>query len=798
MTTTYLTGAVSANALADTILRWVTPAAEDPMDFLAERKLELAAFLRVRKYRILTSEAFHTRLVQLAVALSGGGLLGIVRQNSEYALYIGGHKQSDLEAAVSALPNVTAGSVNSTESLFGCFPYGGVVCGIPTESAPNWDAFFRNMPEQCAVMLLLQNAPQTLRSDIMTLTACLSPYQKRQIPSGFNGQKIRDVEDPKISEALRQLGQLAERLSKEEARAISICICYAGATPEAAAQCGKQLAECLRAVNQTLHESTWCYDGFYIPSGSGSTRLAIPAAAAFCNPFVMIRTAAELSTLLPLPQEELPGCAVQKALRDGTEQHLFDLTPHACSPENSVRLGIICDSKTVEYVPLADFNRHCLVAGSTGAGKTTLLKNLIVQFHQKQIPMLIIEPVKEEFNELPEYGVPTVVYSTGFSGKPLCFNPMIPERFTSILSHIKSLVTALTIFDDQAPIPQAIELCLSALYQKHGWSHDDIVVSFTAKSFPTLPELLDFVLPYLQNECPLYRGDARVNVSSAVFTRLNQLASYRFLRGTEKLPTNSLLNGTVRIQFHGLQEASDKCFFGLFLLNAINTVLRNDPPPKQLSRIIIIDEAHNLLIKGKEGSLQSATARVADSLLTEIRTYGTGIIIADQRPAALTEHAIANTAVKIVFTLSQADDLNAVTSHLLLSDEQKRFVFSQPAGHAIVSVSQKFQIVQIHADEPKRLRRADLSMCRFCPYAHICTRESVEQMAAQLPLDAFAQQLIGALDDNRLPQAIRKILDGVSRKTLTPVERSCLFGHIAERLPSQQMRNYICSEYVNV
>lgn len=798
MATPYMTGNARSNALANMILRWACPKAGPSTSFLAESRVEISTFRRIQQYRLLDQDSFRFVLTQLAVSLSNGGLLGIVRRDDEYLLYIGTHDYADTEAASSSLPNSVLIPAGSDEPLFGQFPYGGVIGGIPIESTPDWDAFFRAMPKQSAIVVLVQPASSALREDILILLSLLRPFQKQNLPFGFNGQKVQEIENPRASAAIRILEQLEERLEKEDSLAVSACFWYAGLTPEIAMRCGNQLASCLRAINQPLNETTWCYDDFYIPYGSTGEDLTNQAVRPFSNTFVTIRTVAELGALLPLPQEELPGCMVLKYRRDNADQRLFDVTPHISREELGIRLGPIIETGTIEQIPLKTFTRHCLVAGSTGSGKTTLLKSMVQQFHKKQIPILIIESAKEEFDDLPMYGVSTTTYSTGATGKTLCFNPLIPERFSTILSHVKSLVKALTVFDDQAPIPQALELCLSALYRKHGWRLDETVISYEVKSFPTLPELLDFVIPYLQNECPLYRGDARINVSSALYTRLNQLASYHFLRGTEKLPIDKLLNGTVRVQFDGLQEASDKCFFGLFLLNACNTALRNGPCFDQLSRVVIIDEAHNLLVKGKDGSLQSVTSGVADSLLSEIRSYGVSVIIADQRPAALTEQAIANTAVKVVFSLSKEDDLNAVTSQLLLTDAQKRQIFSLRTGDAIVSVSGMYQTVHIHVDVPQRLADAGRTMCRFCPYPHICTRKSVENLAKKLPLDAYAQHLNYALASGRLLQTIQNMLSNDGDETLTPVERRCLYGLIVERLPGQQLRNYMCSAYPNV
>lgn len=43
---------------------------------------------------------------------------------------------------------------------------------------------------------------------------------------------------------------------------------------------------------------------------------------------------------------------------------------------------------------------HTAVVVKSGVGKTTLLKQMIVQFHGCNIPVLIMEPVKREYRDM--------------------------------------------------------------------------------------------------------------------------------------------------------------------------------------------------------------------------------------------------------------------------------------------------------------------------------------------------------------------------------------------------------------
>lgn len=88
-----------------------------------------------------------------------------------------------------------------------------------------------------------------------------------------------------------------------------------------------------------------------------------------------------------------------------------------------------------------------------------------------------------------------------------------------------------------------------------------------------------------------------------------------------------------------------------------------------------MDEAHVLLANhaGKSDAStdsRSMTVKALQDMIAEIRSYGTGIIIADQRPSQIGREIIANTELKVVFRLVETSE-KALVSDSTSMDEQE-------------------------------------------------------------------------------------------------------------------------------
>ena len=104
----------------------------------------------------------------------------------------------------------------------------------------------------------------------------------------------------------------------------------------------------------------------------------------------------ELSLFTSLPRKDVPGIRFVKnvarfANNPGKNYDLNDL----------VKIGNIVDTGVIQNnqytISVNSLVRHALIVGSTGCGKTTTCKTLINAVLEKQKPVLIIEPAKDEW-----------------------------------------------------------------------------------------------------------------------------------------------------------------------------------------------------------------------------------------------------------------------------------------------------------------------------------------------------------------------------------------------------------------
>lgn len=106
---------------------------------------------------------------------------------------------------------------------------------------------------------------------------------------------------------------------------------------------------------------------------------------------------------------------------------------------------------------------------------------------------------------------------------------------------------------------------------------------------------------------------------------------------------------------------------------------------KKLSHILMIEEAHRLLKNvAKGGNTRAKTLEFFCNLLAEIRTFGQGIIIADQIPTKIAPDTIKNTNLKIVHRTVALEDREAMGRAMNMNEEQIGDLSSLRRGYAAV------------------------------------------------------------------------------------------------------------------
>ena len=93
----------------------------------------------------------------------------------------------------------------------------------------------------------------------------------------------------------------------------------------------------------------------------------------------------------------------------------------------------------------------------------------------------------------------------------------------------------------------------------------------------------------------------------------------------------------------------------------INEYIRKQNGSRSLKSVLVLEEAHNIIsniLPGTEISSKALASQYFTSMLTELREYGIGIVIADQSPSKLNMEAVNTTGTKIIHaTASEKDEI---------------------------------------------------------------------------------------------------------------------------------------------
>jgi uncharacterized protein len=371
-----------------------------------------------------------------------------------------------------------------------------------------------------------------------------------------------------------------------------------------------------------------------------------------------------------------------------------------------VPLGTVLDRNRIPAGPVSlpgsSLNRHVFVCGATGAGKSQTIRSLLESATRANVPWLVIEPAKAEYQLMAARLPGSEIIRLGLGDPdqpPAGLNPLEPAagpagtRFP--LQAHADLVRALFLacFDAEEPFPQVLAAALTRCYTSAGWdlALGEPASPGTLPAYPTLDDLQD-AAEQVVNEIG-YGREVTDNVRGFIKVRVSSLrlgAAGRFLAGGHPLDLGALMQRNVVLQIEDVGDDQDKAFLMGAVLIRVAGFLRmrhreHGPATAGLRHLTVIEEAHRLLRNPglRTGPAAHAVEMFAD-LLAEVRAYGEGLIIAEQIPAKLIPDVIKNTAVKIVHRLPAADDRETVGATMNITPAQSQYLVTLPPGEAAV------------------------------------------------------------------------------------------------------------------
>lgn len=323
-------------------------------------------------------------------------------------------------------------------------------------------------------------------------------------------------------------------------------------------------------------------------------------------------------------------------------------------------------------ISLKDLAKHMLVVGTPGSGKTTFSVGLLDRlWKEHHIPFLVIEPAKNEYRALVQSIPDLQVFTPGKNFiSPFVFNPFVPPKNVKLETYKSTLKTAFAAAVSMStPLDKIFEESINNCYSDFRWL-DTYTVDDKGRTF----NITDFVKCFQETFDSIgYTGDAK-NIGRAGVVRLNSLVN--LFDNYHSIPIEDILTKPTIIELAAIENSDQKALIiALLLLSILAYVNSNYVGEGDLKNVILLEEAHVLLDAdtnaGQGDANPSAIAQgLVKRMLAEIRSYGVGLIIADQSPRKVTTDVVALTDIKVAFRLVEASDKQILADSIDLDETQ--------------------------------------------------------------------------------------------------------------------------------
>ena len=357
-------------------------------------------------------------------------------------------------------------------------------------------------------------------------------------------------------------------------------------------------------------------------------------------------------------------------------------------------------------ISLKDLTKHMLVVGTPGSGKTTFSVSLLDRLWKDHgIPFLVIEPAKNEYRALVESIPDLQVFTPGKNFiSPFVYNPFVPPKNVKLETYKSTLKTAFAAAVSMStPLDKIFEEAVNNCYSDFRW-----LDTYTSDNKGRIFNISDFIKCFDETfEAIGYTGDAK-NIGRAGLVRLQSLVN--LFDNYYSIPIEDLLSKPTVIELAAIENSDQKALIiSLLLLSILAYVNSNYLGDGKLRNVILLEEAHVLLdadTNAGEGEANpSAIAQgLVKRMLAEIRSYGVGIIIADQSPRKVTTDVVALTDIKMAFRLVEATDKQILADSSNMSEIQEQRLAKLKPGEAFLFFGK--------LDEPEEIKTEDYRLAK--------------------------------------------------------------------------------------
>ena len=368
-----------------------------------------------------------------------------------------------------------------------------------------------------------------------------------------------------------------------------------------------------------------------------------------------------------------------------------------------IEIGMLKSSANGDKIgiSLKDLAKHMLVVGTPGSGKTTFSVSLLDRLWKDHgIPFLVIEPAKNEYRALVQSIPDLQVFTPGKNFiSPFVFNPFVPPKNVKLETYKSTLKTAFAAAVSMStPLDKIFEESINNCYSDFRW-----LDTYTSDDKGKVFSITDFIKCFQETFDEIgYTGDAK-NIGRAGVVRLNSLVN--LFDNYYSIPIEDLLKKPTIIELAAIENSDQKALIiSLLLLSILAYVNSNYVGEGGLKNVILLEEAHVLLDAdtnaGQGDANPSAIAQgLVKRMLAEIRSYGVGLVIADQSPRKVSTDVVGLTDIKLAFRLVEAMDKQILADAANMDDVQMKRLAKLKPGEAFFFFNK--------LDEPEEVKTED-------------------------------------------------------------------------------------------
>lgn len=316
---------------------------------------------------------------------------------------------------------------------------------------------------------------------------------------------------------------------------------------------------------------------------------------------------------------------------------------------------------------------HVLIAGRSGSGKTNLAFVLMKGAMDCGIKVLALD-WKRGYRDLMSIQPDLRVYTIGREIAPFRFNPLIPPPGCEPNVWIKLIVDVIaSAYLGGEGVISLLVAGLDKLYRDAG-----IYDQVGAKP-PTIQDLLLWLKTVkLKGRAAMWQASAERILLAMTYGEFGSVVNTH-----DNGHVRCLLDQNVVLEMDGLSSNSDRKLFSEALTLYLYRHRLAEGPRRELTNLIVLEEAHNLLLRKAAEAKES----MLENSIRMIRQYGLGYVFVDPSASMLSKVAFANSYATLALSQKLRSDIQAISSAMNLTDEQKQALTTLAVGQVIVRLA---------------------------------------------------------------------------------------------------------------